>query len=91
MLLRLPQATPGNSRKVWTWLGTLGLTQPKVVVSHATFLWWISSCKKSNKLMHYFRDIDDQRIPQSGCITTFWPVICEPQLDMCFAEENRKM
>ena len=30
-------------------------TQPKVVVSYATFTWWISSSKKSKKLMHYFQ------------------------------------
>ena len=29
--------TPGKSWQIWAWLGMPGHTQPKVLVSHATF------------------------------------------------------
>ena len=44
-------------------LGDLtGHTQQKVVVSDATFLWWLSLCKSLRYRLILSRDIDDQRI-----------------------------
>ena len=48
----------------WT-SGTPGLIQPKVIVSHATFSWWISPLTKPKASINSFQDIVDQRILQS--------------------------
>ena len=47
--------------------GRSSLDQPKVVVSDAAFLWWVTPCKKKKLRYHSFlsRDFDDQRILQS--------------------------
>ena len=55
----------------WT-RGTTGHTQPKIVVSDATFLWWSLSPRKKN-VSHWFipsRDIDDQRILQFDLVAS---------------------
>lgn len=46
---RLFKRTPGEARQFWAWLGMPGQTQPKVKVPRATFLWWISQCKKQRR------------------------------------------
>ena len=63
----------------------------KVVVSHATFSWWISQCKKSNKLIHYFQIYSWLKNPAiwlggSNLANNLWT---RNFRDMGFAQENR--
>ena len=47
----------------YDWTGsTTGHNQPKMVVSDATYLLWLSPRKKFKRLIELSRDIDDQRI-----------------------------
>ena len=42
----LNKGTPGMSKQVLSWTGMVGHLQPSFVCLYATFLWWISLCKK---------------------------------------------
>ena len=70
------QGTPGKSRQVSAWLCMTVHTQPKAVVSHDTFPWWVSPCSQRNWWITS-RDIYDQRILQSDWARAFWLILWE--------------
>ena len=70
------QGTPGKSRQVSAWLCITVHTQPKAVVSHDTFPWWVSPCSQRNWWITS-RDIDDQRILQSDWARAFRLILWE--------------
>ena len=70
------QGTPGKSRQVSAWLCMTVHTQPKAVVSHDTFPWWVSPCSQRNWWITS-RDIDDQRILQSDWARAFRLILWE--------------